>query len=234
MAREKRILATVYVDVETVPTQRQDVAQRIADKHKPVFDSSIDISDPKQAKKWAETQNKALEDSIEGYRKTSLDGTFGELVCISWAIDDAPITSSYRSLAGPETPVLSAFTFAMDDLADRVGADNIMYVAHNADFDRLFLTKRMTIHRLYGPPGLAPRGEKPWDLQWQCTMRTWCDTPQGRISLADLALALSLPVGKDDLPGSEVYDAMLRGEHERVRQHCERDVDLVRQVWARL
>ena len=217
MAREKRILATVYVDVETVPTMRPDVMARIAAKH-------IDDKDPEKTRKKVD----------EEHRKTSLDGTFGELACISWAVDDAPITSSYRSLAGPETPVLSAFTFAMDDLADRVGSDNILYVAHNADFDRLFLTKRMTIHRLYGPPGLAPRGEKPWDLQWQCTMRTWCDTPQSRISLADLALALSLPVGKDDLPGSEVYDAMLRGEHERVRQHCERDVELVRQVWARL
>ena len=217
MAREKRILATVYVDVETVPTMRPDVMARIAAKH-------LDEKDPEKTRKKVD----------EEHRKTSLDGTFGELACISWAVDDSPITSSYRALASPETPVLSAFTFAMDDLADRIGSDNILYVAHNADFDRLFLTKRMTIHRLYGPPGLAPRGEKPWDLQWQCTMRTWCDTPQGRISLADLALALSLPVGKDDLPGSEVYDAMLRGEHERVRQHCERDVELVRQVWARL
>jgi hypothetical protein len=65
-------------------------------------------------------------------------------------------------------------------------------------------------------------------------MRTWCDTPQGRISLADLALALSLPVGKDDLPGSEVYDAMLRGEVARVVSHCERDVELVRAVWQML
>ncbi len=217
MAREKRILATVYVDVETVPTMRPDVMARIAAKH-------LDDKDPEKTRKKVD----------EEHRKTSLDGTFGELVCICWAVDDGPINYSYRDLAGRECDVLRDFTFAMDDLADKVGSDNILYVAHNADFDRLFLTKRMTIHRLYGPPGLAPRGEKPWDLQWQCTMRTWCDTPQGRISLADLALALSLPVGKDDLPGSEVYDAMLRGEHERVRMHCERDVELVRQVWARL
>lgn len=217
MAREKRILATVYVDVETIPTMRPDVMARIAAKH-------LDDKDPEKTRKKVD----------EEHRKTSLDGTFGELVCICWAVDDGAINYSYRALGGSEHDVLRDFTFAMDDLANKVGADNILYIAHNADFDRLFLTKRMTVHRLYGPPGLAPRGEKPWDLQWQCTMRTWCDTPQGRISLADLALALSLPVGKDDLPGSEVYDAMLRGEHERVRMHCERDVELVRQVWARL
>ena len=222
MVKEKRILATVYLDVETVPTSRPDVVAHLAAKHGPK------PGDDEKA------TAKAKEKALDEHRKTSLDGTFGELACISWAVDDGPITSSYRALIGPETPVLSAFTFAMGDLADRVGSANVLYVAHNADFDRLFLTKRMSVHRLYGPPGLAPRGEKPWDLQWQCTMKTWCDTPQGRISLADLALALSLPVGKDDLPGSEVYDAMLRGEHERVRQHCERDVELVRQVWARL
>lgn len=234
MAREKRILATVYVDVETIPTQRQDVAQRIADKHKPEI-QMVASDDPKDIKKILEAQRKAIEAGAEAYRKTSLDGTFGELACISWAIDDGPITSSYRALAGPETPVLSAFTFAMDDLAREVGdPTGILYVAHNAEFDKRFLTKRMTIHRLDGPPGLAERNVKSWDSQWRCTMSTWVDEWKGRISLADLALALSLPVGKDDLPGSEVYDAMLRGEHERVRQHCERDVELVRQVWARL
>jgi hypothetical protein len=214
---DRRVLATVFVDIETVPTMRPEIMARIATKH-------LDEKDPEKTRKKVD----------EEHRKTSLDGTFGELACVCWAVDDGVIRSSYRALGQSEHEVLRAFTFAMDDLANDVGAPNLLYVAHNADFDRLFLTKRMTVHRLDGPPGLAPRGEKPWDLQWQCTMQTWCDTPQGRISLADLALALSLPVGKDDLPGSEVYDAMLRGEHERVRAHCERDVELVRAVWRRL
>lgn len=222
MTREKRILATVYVDTETVPSSRLDVIASIAAKYGPK---------PGDDEKTAE---KARQKCIDEHRKTSLDGTFGELVCISWQVNDGPIQSSWRALDGNEGEMLSRFTFAMDDLANEVGADGIIYIAHNADFDRLFLTKRMTVHRLDGPPGLAPRGEKPWDLQWQCTMRTWCDTPQGRISLADLALALSLPVGKDDLPGSEVYDAMLRGEVARVVSHCERDVEIVRAVWQRL
>ena len=218
MAREKRILATVYVDVETVPTMRPDVMARIAAKH-------LDDKDPEKTRKKVD----------EEHRKTSLDGTFGELACISWAVDDSPITSSHRALGESEHEVLRAFTFAMDDLAREVGdPTGIIYVAHNAEFDKRFITKRMTVHHLDGPTGLAERNVKSWDSQWRCTMSTWVDEWKGRISLADLALALSLPVGKDDLPGSEVYDAMLRGEHERVRQHCERDVDLVRQVWARL
>ena len=218
MAREKRILATVYVDVETVPTMRPDVMARIAAKH-------LDDKDPEKTRKKVD----------EEHRKTSLDGTFGELACISWAVDDSPITSSHRALGESEHEVLRAFTFAMDDLAREVGdPTGIIYVAHNAEFDKRFITKRMTVHHLDGPTGLAERNVKSWDSQWRCTMSTWVDEWKGRISLADLALALSLPVGKDDLPGSEVYDAMLRGEHERVRMHCERDVELVRQVWARL
>ena len=218
MTRENRILATVYVDVETVPTSRPDVMARLAAKH------LGDEKDPEKA------QKKALED----HRKTSRDGTFGEIVCISFAVDDGPVRSFSRDLLGSECEVVRQFVYAVEAVADEFGSPNLLYVAHNADFDRLFLTKRMTVHRIFGPPGLAPRGEKPWDLQWQCTMKTWCDTPEGRISLADLALALSLPVGKDDLPGSEVYDAMLRGEVARVVSHCERDVELVRAVWQRL
>lgn len=217
MTRDKRILATVYIDVETVPTLRPDVMARIATKH-------LDEKDPEKTRKKVD----------EEHRKTSLDGTFGEIVCISFAVDDGPVRSFFREIGGSECEVVRQFVYAIEAVADEFGSPNLLYVAHNADFDRLFLTKRMTVHRIFGPPGLAPRGEKPWDLQWQCTMRTWCDTPQGRISLADLALALSLPVGKDDLPGSEVYDAMLRGEVARVVSHCERDVELVRAVWQRL
>jgi len=241
MAREKRILATVLVDVETIPTQRQDVAQRIADKHKPVIDPKLDPSKPKDLKKILDTQRKAVEEGTEAYRKTSLDGTFGELACISWKIrrhggsDVEPVVkSSYRALGGSEYDVLRGFMFAMDDLANEVGAGAIQYVAFNADFDKRFLTKRATILRIDGPPGLTERGVKEWESQWQCAMKTWTDEWRGFISLADLALALSLPVGKDDLPGSEVYDAMLAGQHERVRMHCECDVDLLDQVWARL
>lgn len=223
MAREKRILATVCLDTETVPPQRPDIIAHLAMKYGPK------PGDDEKA------TAKAKEKALDEYRKASLDGTFGELVCISWAIDDGEVKSSYRALGSSEHDVLRDFTFAMDDLAREVGdPTGIIYVAHNAEFDKRFLTKRMTIHRLDGPPGLAERNVKSWDSQWRCTMSTWVDEWKGRISLADLALALSLPVGKDDLPGSEVYDAMLAGQHERVRQHCERDVDLVRQVWARL
>lgn len=217
MTREKRILATVYVDVETVPTLRPDVMARIAAKH-------LDEKDPEKTRKKVD----------EEHRKTSLDGTFGEIVCISFAVDDKPVRSFSRDLMGSECEVVRQFAFSMDDLANEVGADGIIYVAHNAEFDRKFLTKRMTVHRLDGPKGLAARGVKSWDSQWRCTMDTWMDEWKGRISLADLALALSLPVGKDDLPGSEVYDAMLRGEVARVVSHCERDVELVRAVWQRL
>lgn len=217
MKSNKRILATVYVDVETVPTLRPDVMARIATKH-------LDDKDPEKTRKKVD----------EEHRKTSLDGTFGEIVCISFAVDDGPVRSFSRDLMGSECEVVRQFAFAMDDLARDVGAENILYVAHNADFDRKFLTKRMCIHQLDGPKGLAARGVKSWDSQWRCTMDTWMDEWKGRISLADLALALSLPVGKDDLPGSEVYDAMLRGEVARVVSHCERDVELVRAVWQRL
>ncbi len=190
---------------------------RIATKH-------LDDKDPEKTRKKVD----------EEHRKTSLDGTFGEIVCISFAVDDGPVRSFSRDLMGSECEVVRQFAFAMDDLARDVGAENILYVAHNAEFDRKFLTKRMCVHRLDGPKGLAARGVKSWDSQWRCTMDTWMDEWKGRISLADLALALSLPVGKDDLPGSEVYDAMLRGEVARVVSHCERDVELVRAVWQRL
>ena len=222
MAKEKRIIAEVCLDTETVPSSRLDVIASIAAKYGPK---------PGDEEKTAE---KARQKALDEHRKTSLDGTFGELVCISWQVNDGPIQSSWRALDGNEGEMLSRFTFAMDDLANEVGADGIIYVAHNAEFDRKFLTKRMCVHRLDGPKGLAARGVKSWDSQWRCTMDTWMDEWKGRISLADLALALSLPVGKDDLPGSEVYDAMLRGEVARVVSHCERDVELVRAVWQRL
>lgn len=196
----------VYLDVETIPTQRVDLMARIASKH---------IEDPKKAD--------------EEHRKTSLNAAYGELVCICYAVDDEPVQSLVRDWRdlGDEANILRSLVGVVRGLKD------VRFVAHNAEFDRTFIRQRLMVHDVAAPKALTGAGAKPWDTAWACTMALWTGNLQGRISLDDLALALTLP-GKDGLHGSKVWDAVLAGETDKVVAHCRQDVECLRMVHKRL
>ena len=78
----------IYLDIETIPSQVEG------------YKESIDVSPPAQMKKaetidaWVNGDGKYAgeRDKVidEIYRKTALSGTHGEILCISWALNDEP------------------------------------------------------------------------------------------------------------------------------------------------
>jgi hypothetical protein len=199
-------MTTLYLDVETIPTQRADLMARIAAKH---------IDDPKKAD--------------EEHRKTSLNAAYGEIVCVCYAVDDEPVETLVRDWRQRD----GEHKLLCDLVGVVRGLRDLTIVAHHAEFDRHFIRQRLAVHGVEAPKTLTGVGQKPWENAWQCTMAMWCGTPQGRISLSDLALALNLP-GKDDLHGSKVWDAVLAGQTDLVVAHCRQDVECLRAVHRRL
>lgn len=199
-------MTTIFLDIESIPAQRPDLIARIAAKH---------LDNPEKA--------------MEEHRKTSLNAAAGEIFCIGYAIDDAPAEVLVRDWRDP-----AAETSMLRDFVEVVRAErDIVLVAHNAEFDRNFIRQRCLVRGVEAPRVLTGAGQKPWENAWSCTMQLWCGTPQGRISLDDLCLALGLP-GKDDLPGSKVWDAVMAGETHKVVSHCRQDVEVLRHVHQRL
>jgi hypothetical protein len=200
----------IYLDTETVPSSRLDVAEHYAAKH---FDPD-DIA-------------KAAKKATADLEKTSLSGLFGELAVISWANDDdepCTLTRNFHRADG-EREMLEAFAEC------DVEGDTI--VAHNADFDRSMIRQRAIVLGVALPRVYSSIDVKPWESRWRCTMAMWTDSRTGRVSLDDLCLAFGLP-GKGGVDGSMVAGMVRSGRLEEVAAYCADDVRRVRAIYQRM
>jgi hypothetical protein len=200
----------IYLDTETVPSSRLDVAEHIAAKH---FDAD-DIA--KAAKKAAADLD-----------KTSLSGLFGELAVISWANGEREPRTLVRNFSKPDGEREMLQAFANSD----VDGDTI--VAHNAEFDRNMIRQRAIVLGVQLPDVYSAIEVKPWNSSWRCTMSMWCDSRMGRVSLDDLCLSFGLP-GKGGVDGSMVAGMVRAGRIDEVAAYCADDVRRVRAIYQRM
>ncbi len=234
-------MTQITLDIETVPSQMPGARDQIRASIKP----------PGTLKKaesiaawWMNDSESAVE---EAFRKQSLDGGLhGEIISIAALYADRHWVSC-RAVGESESELLHAFFNAVEnwqreDAAallgtrhDDAGAwpqDPPHPVAHNAPFDLGFLWRRARVLGVPVPtwlPGpLCREGRDFTD-----TMTLWAGRCN-RVGLAALCRALSVPTSKGDLDGSQVLDAWLRGETERIAKYNLADVVATRDVWQRL
>jgi len=213
----------VVFDIETIPTQRLDIMADIVEgvlSHNAKLKSPHDVDEVKR-----------LLD--EAYRKTSLDASTGEIVCIGAAIDDGPPQSWHRDyrVDGSEAALLTRFR---DDLHDALDGRGAFAIGHNAvGFDRPFLRQRGMVCGVALPSWLTAT-LKPWEATDVDTMLMWTGSPGKMISLDNLARALRVGRKSVGISGAKVWDAVLEGRILDVATYCEADVSLTRDCWKRM
>jgi 3'-5' exonuclease len=210
---------TIFLDIETIPTQSQAARERIAAGVKP----PASMSKPETIAKWeAESKPQAVADAIA---KTSFDPAYGHICTIAWAIDDAPVFSYQAVSEEYEADTLGAFFDAIDS------HHHATFVGHYvAGFDLRFILCRAVVLGIK-IPSCIPRDPKPWGGRVFDTMTAWAG-PRDTISMDKLAEALGIE-GKGDFSGGDVAGAFERGEYERIREYCEADVDRTREIWRK-
>lgn len=98
----------LYIDIETIPAQRPDVIAEIRASQEAKLVAEIDsLKAPSNygteaAAKWVSAKTEALRASFdadvdEAYRKTGLDGAYGQICVIGWAINCGPPTWCART-----------------------------------------------------------------------------------------------------------------------------------------
>lgn len=218
----------LFLDIETLPTDRQDVRELLASK----VTHPGNISKAETIAKWMEESKPAAVD--EAVSKTGLDGTFGRVCVIGWAIDDG-ITNAVLS-ADNERNVLLEFAEHMQTA--RLPAFETCVIGHNVSaFDLRFLIQRYIVHGIKPPAVIARAAQaKPWEAEKVFdTMIQWSGAgakPGG--SLEKLCMALSIESPKTDLDGSKVAQAVADGRIDEVADYCMKDVDATRKVWRRM
>jgi len=216
----------IHLDIETIPTQRQDVRDFIA---KTVTHPG-NISKTETIAKWnEESRPAAVQEAVD---KTGLDGAFGQIVCIGFDLHDTGEPEAIYGL--DEAELLARFNLVLQSIrsADLLSTT---VVGHNvAGFDLRFLAQRHIVNGIR-PHSLIARAAqaKPWESEKVFDTMVQFAGVGNRISLDKLCLALGLP-GKGDITGADVWPMVQAGKLAEVADYCKDDVRKTRAVFKRM
>lgn len=245
----------VYLDIETIPSQKAGAFESILNRALENAESEIAlIQPPKTLKKeetiaewWAneapvrkqsilDAAHAAAEDS---YRSQSFNGGRGQIAVIGFAINDAePITIYREDYDKPEAErvVLHEFYGAIRDLLADARGKLPNFVGHNVtEFDLRFIKQRSIVLGIE-PPAAIPFDEKPWSDRVYDTMSAWGGF-KNRTKLSELVEIFNLQAKGDeigeDIDGSKVWDFVRNGRISDVAKYCAGDVIRTRELHKR-
>jgi len=218
----------LYVDIETIPAQSPEIHAAIAENVKP----------PAQMKKaetiaaWeASDKAQAVQDAIA---KTSLDGTYGHICCVGFAVNDGAPDCRYlpdRYSPDLEAELLHDFFARVNE----VGANNpypVCVVGHNViGFDLRFIWQRAIILGVR-VPGWFPRDPRPWGNEAFDTMIAFAGQ-RGTIGMDRLCRALGIE-GKGEIDGSMVASLWEVRRSDDIARYCMDDVERTRAIHRRM
>jgi hypothetical protein len=217
-------MTSLYLDIETIPAQVDNIKQRIASTVKPP-------AAMKKADKIAAWEREQKADAVaEAISRTSFNGAYGHVCCIGMAIDDGEVTSISWPLNTPDETVMLKSFFSL--IGDALGNRFPTIVGHNVvAFDIRFLWQRAIVLGIRVPAWL-PKDPKPWGGEVFDTMTAFAGARE-TISMDNLCLALGID-GKGDVDGSMVAQMFADGKHKEIAQYCRDDVERTRAIHRRM
>jgi len=220
-------MANIYFDIETLPSDDSGIIADIAAGIKPPGN----LKKAETIEAWERDEKPGA--VLEAVKKTGLDGTFGRICCIGFAVNDDAADVRY----GDEAETITAFFAWLIEAArisDYTERQSAIFIGHNIlSFDLRFLWQRCVVNGIR-PPAFIPFNAKPWDGKVLDTMTAWNPERERRISLDKLCLALGVPSSKGDMDGSKVAEYWQAGRHQEVAAYCMADVEAVRQCHKRM
>jgi len=219
----------IFLDAEMIPCQWPGILAEFA----------ADVKPPGTHKKpdtiaaWLAENREA--EAEAAWLKTSFDGGMGQIVCLSWALDDGDT----RALAVPdltfssEAALLEVWFSDLNALHNGTGGTRPVLIGHNhVAFDIPFIWKRAMVHGIR-PPLWFPRNPKPWAESVVDTMMLWDSTQRAGGSMDKLCRVLGLP-GKGGMSGADVWPMVRGGRIDEVTEYCRADVERTRAMYRRM
>jgi 3'-5' exonuclease len=221
----------LFLDIETIPTQDVRIKNDIAEKLKPPANYKTEAA----IQKWYATKEADAFD--KEYRKTALIGTVGEVICISWALDDGNIHHVYRGAEGSEQVLLADFMLQLKDMVPvrKDGSlEECTWVGHYiTGFDLRFLWQRYVMHGI-SPLINIPYKAKPWDKGVYDTKIEWSGMQSTGFGSLDALSKIMGYKSKGDITGATVWDAFQAGRYDDIAEYCDDDVERVRNIYKRM
>lgn len=226
----------VYLDLETIPVQRSDVIEGIKADARARTDAKAETI--RRQYKKPETIEKHLQDLESGFdvsvkdvvSRTALDGGFGQIICIGWAVNDRPVESLIRRMDESEADLIGQFFSQLPPTTNTA----IQWVGHAiSTFDLRFLWQRCLVLGI-APPVTLPVNDRAGLVT--DTMTEWggWGNRDRWPSLDKLCRILDIPSPKDGMNGSQVWDYAKQGRFDEIAEYCRSDVTAVREVYRRM
>lgn len=217
-----------HLDIETLPTQssvhREELVQAVLDA------PPRSMSKPETIAKWRKGPAQAtIEERI---RATALNGAYGEICSIAWAINSGPVSFITRDGVLSEKTLLVDFFQIMKEDQEKRNFRLPRFCGHNIAWDLKFLWQRSVINNVTLPVKL-PWRESAWTDWYIDTMALW-EGYRDRISLKSLCAVLGIDVGIEDIDGSQVWDMWQAKEYEKITAHNVADVERVQKIYERI
>src|SRR3990167_2748901 len=205
----------IYLDLESIPCQDAALCAIIAEGVKPP--ATMSKADTIAA--WnLDKKPAAIEEAV---LKTSLDGTFGMIAMIGFAIDDeAPTVLVQKAAlegkawATAEAGVLALLNITIAEAMLRNPGQGglVTFIGHNIiGFDLRFLWQRYVINGIKPfagfPLGIRYSGDKVYD-----TMTEWQPARDKFISLDKLCKVLKVTTPKGNMSGADVWPKIQAGK----------------------
>ncbi|OTP90520.1 hypothetical protein B6D12_05955 [Gilliamella apicola] len=215
----------IYFDIETIPTQSERLKNHV----------QTNLTPPANYKKQETIDAWIEENKVLAYRKTALNGGFGQIVCIGYAINDNDVRTIYfDDWATSEGDILKTF---FNELIEcyRPSADiTPHFIGHNIEnFDLRFIYQRAIVLGIK-PPSFLPLNSKSYNNMYIFdTMTEWAGK-RNYVSLNEVCLSLGIPTKGDEIDGSKVWDFVQEGKLKQVAEYCADDVVKVRAIHKRM
>ena len=208
----------LFFDCETLPVIDEAKAKVFDERIKPPGQ----YKKPESIKAWLEDPANIK----QARSKTALDGAWGRLCCIAYAIGDGSIDHIYDK---DERKMLEAFK---EVVVEKNKTPRHLVGQYIKGFDLPFIHKRMLIHGM-GP--LFGFDTKPWEMNASCVGTMFSLDPRNISNLDTLCCAFDVKSPKtDEMDGSKVYDAYLAGEIEKIIEYNKDDVRAVREIYYKM
>ena len=219
----------VFIDIETIPQQPEAeakalIAETITAPAAMKKKETIDAWHNGEGKYEGE-KDKAIEDA---YRKTSFDGSKGQICSIAWKVDGCEVDSIATNVTNEKGMIEVFFNTVKADCQDRPPYFIGQYIG---GFDLKFIFHRAIIL------GVKPPFKIPFDgrhgSSFYCTQAAWAGFG-GRMSQDNLCKALGIEGKPDDIDGSKVWDFYKAGKIDRIEEYNRYDVETVEKIYNRI
>lgn len=232
----------IYLDLETIPGQASGVLEAVraaAEAEKAALSAPSNYKDPTKIQEYVAARRAEIDATLEErWRKTSLDGAYGQIVVAAVAIEDAPPVAFYHEhWAGAERYILHNLFATLREAHIPSRMTRPTFIGHNiVAFDLRFLFQRAVVNGIV-PPALIPFHARPWDDTVFDTMVAWAGAGN-RVSLDKLCAVFGLPTKgseiDDEIDGGRVWEFVRTGRLAEVVEYCKADVERVRAIHRRM